>query len=420
MLFIYRGIINFLYAIVPLLIVARVILNKEDKERYKEKLYSSAFKISRDFKKKLIWIHVASIGEYKSIIPVIDKLNRDYQFLITSVTLSSANIISKDVSEKKNITHRFFPIDKKSLVEKFLNGWKPNMAIFVDSEIWPNFLLELKKKKIPLVLLNARITNKTFNRWMMVPTFAKEIFSTFDLCLTSNQETVEHLKKLNARNIKFFGNLKFAGAIDIDEIQNENKEIFNKKKVWCAASTHKGEEEFCLKAHSILKKKYKDLITIIIPRHIDRSNDINTLCKNKQLSSQIISGNELIRKENEIIIINDFNVLTKYFKYSKSVFIGKSILKKLEKVGGQNPIEAAKLGCKIYHGPYVYNFNEIYSLLKDYNIAEVIKNEEELAKKLSLSFDSLEKKNNLTFQTINEIGDKILAQNIEQIKKLHD
>lgn len=257
MLFIYRGIINFLYAIVPLLIVARVILNKEDKERYKEKLYSSAFKISRDLKKKLIWIHVASIGEYKSIIPVIDKLNRDYQFLITSVTLSSANIISKDVSEKKNIIHRFFPIDKKSLVEKFLTGWKPNMAIFVDSEIWPNFLLELKKKKIPLVLLNARITNKTFNRWMMVPTFAKEIFSTFDLCLTSNQETVEHLKKLNARNIKFFGNLKFAGAIDIDEIQNENKEIFNKKKVWCAASTHKGEEEFCLKAHSILKKSIR-------------------------------------------------------------------------------------------------------------------------------------------------------------------
>ena len=128
----------------------------------------------------------------------------------------------------------------------------------------------------------------------------------------------------------------------------------------------------------------------------------------------------MIRKENEIIIINDFNVLTKYFKYSKSVFIGKSILKKLEKVGGQNPIEAAKLGCKIYHGPYVYNFNEIYSLLKDYNIAEVIKNEEELAKKLSLSFDSLEKKNSLSFQTINEIGDKILAQNIEQIKKLDD
>ena len=123
--------------------------------RYKEKLYSSAFKISRNFKKKLIWIHVASIGEYKSIIPVIDKLNRDYQFLITSVTLSSANIISKDVSEKKNIIHRFFPIDKKSLVEKFLTGWKPNMAIFVDSEIWPNFLLELKKKKIPLGIVTG-------------------------------------------------------------------------------------------------------------------------------------------------------------------------------------------------------------------------------------------------------------------------
>jgi len=251
MLLIYRCLINFLYPFFVLIIFLRIFFNKESKQRYKEKLFASSFNIEKNADKKLIWFHVASIGEFKSIIPIIKKLdeNNIYQFLITSVTLSSSQLISKELLNKKNIFHRFFPIDTVSLVKKFLDGWSPNLIVFVDSEIWPNFLSEIKRRKIPSILINGRITKKTFERWALIPGFAKNIFDTFDLCLASSNESEKYLKKLNAKNVKFIGNLKFTNSINLESIDDDNRLFFNQKKFWCAASTHKGEEIFCIKTH---------------------------------------------------------------------------------------------------------------------------------------------------------------------------
>ena len=163
MLLIYRYLINIFFPLIIIIIFFRTWFNKEDKKRFKEKLFSSSFNITKNHNKKLIWFHAASIGELKSIIPLIKKLNEKnkFEFLITTVTLSSARLITKELLNEKNTIHRFFPIDKPSLIKKFLDNWSPNLIVFVDSEIWPNFILNIKKRNIPLVLLNGRITKKT-------------------------------------------------------------------------------------------------------------------------------------------------------------------------------------------------------------------------------------------------------------------
>jgi 3-deoxy-D-manno-octulosonic-acid transferase len=155
MLLIYRYLINFFFPIIIILIFLRRWFNKEHKIRFKEKLFSSAFDVKKNQNKKLVWFHAASIGELKSVVPLIKKLDESNQleFLITTTTLSSSHLITEELSKKKNIIHRFFPIDKLSLVREFLNQWSPNLIIFVESEIWPNFIFEIKRRNIPLIFL---------------------------------------------------------------------------------------------------------------------------------------------------------------------------------------------------------------------------------------------------------------------------
>ena len=420
MIYIYRLITNLLYPFFIILIYLRKLFNKEDHNRYKEKIFTSEFLPDRDKKKQLIWFHAASIGEVQSIFPLIKKLNnekKNLEFLITTVTLSSGNIVKKKYVDYKNIKHRYFPLDVNFLVKSFLNKWKPNLVIFIDSEIWPNLIFEIKKRKIPIALINGRITKRTFDKWMLVSKFAKQIFNSFDLCLASSKESETNLKTLSVKNLKYIGNIKFSGEIEKKDLVDKNLEILKNKTFWCAASTHKGEENICLKTHINLKKTYNDLVTIIVPRHIKRCIEISDLCKKYNLSSQILNDKELIKNEREIIIINSFGALSKFYNYSKSVFIGKSMIKKLEKVSGQNPIEAAKLRCKIYHGPYVYNFKEIYDLLKSYEISEEVNDEKELYEKLNRDLKKSEYDEDKTANNIKNMGQEILDGTTKEINK---
>ena len=345
----------------------------------------------------------------------MDKNNNNLEFLVTTVTLSSGNLAKKEFKKSNNVYHRFMPFDVGFLINNFLSLWKPNAIFLVDSEIWPNLIIQANKKKIALALINARITSKSFSKWMKIHHTAKKIFSLFDLCLVSNLETKEYLKKLNAKNIFFNGNIKLINQINENYIKPINEKFLIKNRFWFAASTHKGEENFCLKIHLNLKKKYTDIITIIAPRHIDRVHEIKSLCENLSLKAQILGKNELILKDKEIIIINSFGVLNDYFKYAKSVFIGKSNLKELENVGGQNPIEAAKLGCKIYHGPYVYNFKEIYDSFEKNNISKRIMNYEELSDNLIEDLNNSKKDRNKNINIINALSQKTLASTMNNI-----
>ena len=418
MFFIYRCLTFILTPCFIFLIYFRLILKKENKLRFKEKIFSSSFNAVRNNKKKLIWFHAASIGEVLSILPLIEeiiRLNKDINFLITTVTLSSANLLEKKISKINNITHRFFPIDTDNLSKKFLNKWKPDLICFVDSEIWPNFLFNIKKKKIPLVLINGRITKKTFTKWKIFPIFAESVFSNFDLCLASSEESKNNLEKLKVRKLIYIGNLKYTIKVKNENLTESNKKILGGFMVWCAASTHDGEEIVALKTHLEIKKKHQNILTIIIPRHINRALKIKKLTEKFNLNSQILRENELIDANKEVLIINSFGVLYKYFNYCKNVFIGKSLIKKLKMSSGQNPLEAAKYGCKIYFGPYVYNFLEVYDFLKLNNMSEQINDEYDLSKKI---IENFERKNKQQVELLNNHGDKILLETIVELNKL--
>ena len=253
---------------------------------------------------------------------------------------------------------------------------------------------------------------------MLFPSTAKNIFNLFNLCLASNLETKNFLEKLNAKNIYLNGNIKFTNKLDKKNIKNLNYKILTKNRFWLAASTHEGEEVLCIKSHLKLKDKYKKMITIIAPRHIERVQKIAELCKSYDLDFQILNKNEVFSEEKEIIIINSFGVLQEYFKFAKSVFIGKSTLKKLENEGGQNPIDAAKLGCKIYHGPYVYNFKEIYELLKQKNISKEIKDYTDLSKYLIEDLNKIQNKDKEILYSIDDLGQKILNDTINILNNI--
>ena len=401
MIFIYRVLTVLSYPILIILIYLRKFQNKEHKIRYKEKIFSSYFNIIRKKKFKLVWFHAASIGELKSILPIIKEINKresNFEFLITTLTLSSSNLAETEFKQFENVQHRFFPLDVNFLIKSFLKKWKPDFIFLVDSEIWPNLIINAKKNKIPLAIINARITKKSSKRWLRFRDTAERIFKNIDLCLSSNRETYEFFLKFN-KNVFLTGNIKLISKNYLEVKENLNEKRLIKKKIWLAASTHKNEEAFCLKAHLKLKKEFDNLITIIAPRHIVRVNEIKKICNNFNLKSQILNKDDLISYENEVIIINSFGDLDQFFKIAKSVFIGKSINPKLKDQGGQSPIDAAFLGCKIYHGPYIYNFKEIYEILKKNEITEEIETFDELADKIKRDF-SIENKKHDKFRQI--------------------
>ncbi len=409
MIFLYRIFINLILILSPLIILFRLIKKKEDFYRFREKF--SFFTKTRS-KGKLVWFHGASVGEFQSIVPLLEKLEKSKkisQILITSNTLSSSKIISK--IKLKKITHQFFPVDSNLIVKKFINYWQPSMALFIDSEIWPNMTLNLNEKKIPLLLLNARITQKSYNRWIKFKIFSKLIFDKFNLCLCSNKETVGFLKKLGAKKIKYFGNLKYSQSeIEKIEIDNQIKKFILNKTVWCASSTHNNEEKFIGLVHNKLKNKFKNLLTIIIPRHIDRKEKIRSQLIKLGLNVHMHKPKKKIDKKTDIYLVNEFGKTKSFYSIIKNIFLGGSLINH----GGQNPLEAVRYNCKILHGPNVSNFSEIYKFLNKHKISKKIYNVNQASNILKKLFNEKKKDRNIRGK-INTIGLKILNKNLREI-----
>jgi 3-deoxy-D-manno-octulosonic-acid transferase len=385
--FLYSLLLILTYIPYSIAILIRIFFKKEHKSKFKEKLFFNKIERPSGF---IFWFHVASLGEFNSILPIVDyyiQKDEKYKFLITTVTLSSYNELKKKYGKNKRIFHQFLPYDLNLFTNYFLNSWKPDIVSFVDSEIWPNFIFNIKKRNIPIVLLNARITKKTFKRWLFLKKFSKTLFGLFSICIASSKESQEYLSLLQAKKIKYYGNIKFCSAsqddVKIDEEQFQN---IKNKKIWCAISTHNDEEIFCSKVQEILNRSEKNSMCIIIPRHVHRNKGIFSKLSKMGFKLQIKNENDKIDKAAEIVLINYYGAVNTFLRKIKNVFIGKSLVKKLIKVGGQNPIEAAKMGCYIFHGPYVYNFAEIYRDLKNKEFSEEINYPEELANKLLRNF----------------------------------
>ena len=408
MFFIYQFFFTILIVFSPLVIIFRILKKKEHKRRFVEKF---SLPTKRRIKGNLMWFHGASVGEILSIIPLIKNYEKDdsiKQILITSSTLSSSKVLEK--FNFKKVVHQFYPIDQLYFINKFLSYWRPNLAIFIESEIWPCMFKIINEKKIPLILLNARLTKKTFLKWLKLKNFSISVFKNITVAYPQNLETKTYLEKFQTNKIIQLGNLKFTEGEqeNFEQINLKLKNQFKDKKIWVASSTHANEEVFCAKAHIELKKKIKNLITVIIPRHVHRSRNIISEIKNLNLKVVCHSSRLKSLKNIDIYIVDTFGETKKFHKVGSSVFLGGSIVKR----GGHNPLEAARFGAKILHGPNVDNFKEVYKLLKSLKVAKKIQTPKKLAS--SIIF----RKNKITGNKIKNIGENILKKTIKELNKI--
>jgi len=410
----YKLLTYLFYPFSIIFLLLRRYKKKEHLVRYKEKLSIINKERGEGF---LIWFHVASVGEALSILPLIlelEKIEKIKKILITSITLSSSEVIKNKFSQNKKVVHQFLPLDIPKFVNKFLDHWKPNLSIFVDSEIWPNLIFQIKKSDIPLLLINGRITQKSFLRWRCVNSYAKKIFEKFDLCIAANTESEFNLKILGAKNIKNYGNIKFAGTKF--NISNKLNPSFlskiEKRKIWCAASTHSPEEIFCGKTHLNVKKIYKNVLTILIPRHVNRITKINKDLLDLGLKVTLYSNQNDISSDTDVLLVDSYGETLKFYNVSKSVFLGGSLIKH----GGQNPIEPSRLGCKIFHGPYTSNFSEIFKYFKSLDVAHEIHNADDLCQSIVEEFRLNKPHNDQVVKQINNYGLDILNNVMKEIK----
>jgi len=415
----YKFFTYLFYPFASIYLQVRRLKKKEDPIRYREKLSKINLQRGNGF---LAWFHVASVGEAMSVLPLIERCIEDKKIdkiLLTSITLSSGKILEEKYKKNIKVFHQYLPLDIPIFTNKFLEHWKPNLSIFIDSEIWPNLILQINKKKIPLLLINARITEKSFKRWKLIISFAKKIFEKFDLCIASNKESEIFLKILGAKKIINYGNLKFSQSAKniLKKLDDNLLNNIKNRKIWCAASTHPNEEIMAAKTHIKIKKNFKNILTIIIPRHIDRVNKIYNELSKLKLKIALFSNLAKMEKDTDILIIDAYGKSLNFYDISKYVFIGKSLAHNLDAVGGQNPIEAARLGCKIFHGPNIKNFKEIYEYLKTLNVTKEVNNSDQLSLSLVEEFKDNEDKNHEIQLKIQNYGQNIFNNVIMELKK---
>ena len=409
MYFFYNILTNLAIIISPIIIIYRIVKGKEYVKRVGEKFCIYSKKKSN----KKVWIHAASVGELMSIVPVIIKLEKNKKIkniLLSTSTTSSAKIFNK--LKLKKTSHIYFPLDNNFIVKRFINYWQPELAIFIDSEIWPNMFNNLHIKNIPIIIMNARITERSFNKWQLFPSFANQVFGKITLALPQNLETFKYLKLLKVRDIKTAGNLKYYGQKDNHDYSTKLlKNKFKDFKVWCAASTHFNEEILIGNLHKKLKKKERKLITIIIPRHVSRTNEIKETLNKIELNCILHSSNEKIKKNTDIYLVDSYGETSKFYNLTNISFVGGSIIKH----GGQNPLEPARLGNYIISGPNVKNFKEIYAFLNKLKMSsitfDILKMENLILKRLN---NKTPKKN---IKRIIKIGNDVLEKNLFYINK---
>ena len=376
LLFIYLFFTRHFEFFLVLILKYRLLLGKEDKERIHERKGMTKLKRPDG---QLIWFNAASIGEVLSVFQLIKLLrekDKKLNFLITSTTLTSSRIIQKIIP--KNCQHQFSPIDTYRATKSFLYHWKPDLAIFVESEFWPRLLLETKAQNIPLGLINARMENRSFENWKKVNQTAKSIIETFNFAFAQDEVTAKRLLSLGMRKevlLGIFSLKEQAQPLSFDENElNKLKANFLGRKIWVAASTHLGEEEILVRAQKKLYDNDKKYLLILVPRHPERGEIIARNLTSMGEKISIRSKNQKVRFETEIYLADTIGELGLWYKLSDIAFIGGSMVN----VGGHNPYEPCRFGTALLHGSFVYNFQSIFDLLHSKGASIIVKDSDSL------------------------------------------
>jgi len=327
----------------------------------------------------LVWVHGASVGEMLAAVPLIERLRaQDFAVLVTSGTVTSAVLAEQRLP--KGVLHQFIPLDAPRFVRRFLDHWRPGLALFVESDLWPNLILSCAERKIPMIVINGRLSERSFSRWRRVPGAIGALLARFDLCLAQSGADAERYAELGAQRIITTGNLKLdvpAPPADPAALQRL-REVVGVRSVVAAASTHPGEEEAVIAAHQRLRAKFPSLLTVIAPRHPARGAGIAEIAKAAGLAVALRSEHAQPLPDVGIYIADTLGELGLIYRIAPIVFMGGS----LASHGGQNPIEAVRLGAAVLHGPHVWNFGEIYSMLDQSHGAELVTDGDALASQL--------------------------------------
>ena len=361
MLSLYRFVSAAGVPLIRLYLGLRKARGKEDPARFNERLGHPGKTRPEG---PLVWAHAASVGESLSLLPLVERLVKDRPSLIvlvTTGTLTSSRLMAERLPD--GAVHQFVPVDRVSYVRRFLDHWHPDLALWVESEFWPNLIIETAGRNIPMILINGRISPRSFLGWQRFGGLIKKLLSCFALCLAQADADAERLLRLGAVSAKYVGNLKFSAPplpADADELSNLQDAVGDRPR-WLAASTHPGEEIIVAGVHQRLAGTRPELLTVIVPRHPDRGTEIAAMLRGQKLAVSRRSDGDAIGPQTDIYLADTVGEMGLFFRLAGVVFMGKSLVP----LGGQNPLEAARLDCAIVYGPHMMNFDEMTKKMKN-------------------------------------------------------
>jgi 3-deoxy-D-manno-octulosonic-acid transferase len=360
----------------PVMIKRRLKQGKEDPARINERRG-----MTKDVRPHgpLVWIHGASVGEVLAAAGLIEKLRAlNLRILLTSGTVTSADIVAKRFPP--DVIHQYVPYDLPRYVARFLDHWQPSLALFIESDLWPNLILSSAARRLPMVLINGRMSHRSFPRWRRMSGTIEALLGRFDVCLAQSDIDAERFAALGSRNVVTTGNLKLdVQAPPADNARLERlMAVTRGRPVIVAASTHAGEEQILLDVHRQLASYFPGLLTVIVPRHPNRGEAIAGMIATSGLHVARRSHEDLPTATADIYVADTMGELGLFYRLAPIVFMGGSLVEH----GGQNPIEAIKLGAAIVHGPHVFNFTDVYDALDAAGGAKQADTRETLVKQL--------------------------------------
>lgn len=377
----------------------RISRGKEDRSRRNERYGRS--QIARP-DGPLIWMHAASVGEFTAILPLVEHfLGLNIRILLTTGTRSSAGLVAERLGNR--VIHQYVPLDLLPAVRRFLDHWQPDVAIKCESEIWPMTVLELGKRRIPQILVNGRISDRSYAKWKKRSAVAEVLFENFSHVVAQSDADGERFRQLGARPVTISGNLKVdtdAPPVDAVELARLQHQL-GKRKTWAAISTHEGEDEIAASVHVMLGTRHPDLLTIIVPRHPNRAASIRAMAESKGLIVAQRSRGEDITAQTSVYLGDTIGEMGLYLRLSQVAFVGKSLTGE----GGQNPIEPAMLGTAVLSGRNVQNFRESYQRLIKNGGAKLVSDHNMLAGAVNFLFNNPDKLSAMTEAGKNTVGD---------------